>query len=102
MRSAEWVVTFGVILSVFYLLQNNTMKRFKVLLPRILLEDWAPHFGVVKAVTDDGVDMVVIDEVSYNGDADDCRVRLIDHDWYSEYIVCVEMEGNPFNRIMWV
>lgn len=61
------------------------MNRFKVLLPRILLEDWVPHFWVVKGT----MDMVVIDEVSFNGDAEDARQALIDHDWYNPYIILV-------------
>ena len=44
--------------------------------------------------------MVVIDEVSFNGDADDARQALIDHDWYSQYILCVEIKDSVFNRFV--
>jgi hypothetical protein len=60
------------------------MNRYKVLLPLILLEQWVPHFWVIEY---NNMKYAVIDEVSYVGTAEDARQSLIDHDWYSPYIV---------------
>lgn len=67
------------------------MTRFSVLVPHIIcmtLED----FQIYKQLTIDWKVFDIIDEVSYNGSAEDCRMWLINHDWFNPYIVCIPVE----------
>lgn len=67
------------------------MSGYFVLLPSILVDDEQDVYWQIK---NDDWHFYVIDEVQYNGTAEDCREWLVNHDWYSPYIVCIEVDTN--------
>lgn len=64
------------------------MKKFNVLLPAVLFD------GTTETsfwyVNNEKWKFHIIDIVSCDWDANDCRKSLINHDWYSTYILCIE------------
>lgn len=64
------------------------MKNYNVLLPFILFDGSTDtSYGIVN---NEKWRFHIIDRVSFDWDANDCRRSLIKHDWYSNYIICIE------------